>query len=440
MRRFSGSAPRLSRFHYVVFVACAFLLLIDGYDGAVLTYAAPAMASNLLLDPATLGPLFAAHLIGTIIGFGPSGSIADRIGRRPVIVASALLFTIFTLLTATATTFDSIFVYRLLTGVGLGAAASNTLALASEYAPSRCRATAVATIYGAFPMGAVVGGYLAVVLIGQSGWRAPFVLGGGLGLTALLVILRFVPESIFFLRAAGRSPSGVHQMLATYGLRPTDIEPSEEATSSGVAGSHFKSLFVETSAKGTIALWVAFFVSQLLIYFIFAWTPIVFKLHGLSSNLGIIASSTLNLGGVIGAVCLARLVDRRGARVVLVTAYIVAFVVISGFGSLASNRPAVVLLTVGLIGFFLNGSNVNLAAVATRFYPTRSRSTGVGWAMGIGRAGAIVGSLVGGVLLRTKLQLSLLYPLVGSALLLAALAMWIMHARVVTATDRVGLN
>ena len=440
MREHSASRLQLTKLHCRMFVACAILILIDGYDGAVLTYAAPAIAANLMLDPAAFGPLFAAHLVGTILGFGPSGSIADRRGRRPVIIGATLLFTVFTFATATASTFASILVYRLLTGVGLGAAASNTLALASEYSPGRCRATVVAAIYSALPMGAVVGGYVAVVLIRLLGWHSVFVLGGGLGIAALVIALGNIPESICFLRASGRPASRVYQILARYGLRPLDVEVYEEGTGLGSSESPFKNLFVEARATGTLALWLTFFVSQLLIYFIFTWTPIVFKTRGLSSDLGIMASATLNLGGVVGGVCLARLIDSRGARAVLVASYIVAFIVISGFGSLASTQPALVLSAVALIGFVLNGSNVNLVAVATRFYPTRSRSTGVGWAMGIGRAGAIVGSLIGGVLLRAKFQLSVLYPLVGSALLLAALAVWIMHGRGRSVPVQAGLN
>ncbi|MGC2032381.1 MAG: MFS transporter, partial [Steroidobacteraceae bacterium] len=217
MRQHGASPSQLTQFHYRLFVACAFLILIDGYDGAVLTYAAPAIAANLKLDPATFGPLFAAHLVGTILGFGPSGSIADRRGRRPIIIGATLLFTVCTFATATASTFASILVYRLLTGVGLGAAASNTLALASEYSPGRCRATVVAAIYSALPMGAVVGGYVAVVLIRRLGWHSVFVLGGGLGIAALVIALGNIPESICFLRASGRPLSGVYQMLARYG-------------------------------------------------------------------------------------------------------------------------------------------------------------------------------------------------------------------------------
>jgi AAHS family 4-hydroxybenzoate transporter-like MFS transporter len=441
MSEHGGNDLQLTRFHYQVFVACALLVLIDGYDGAILTYAAPAIAAQMKLDTALLGPLFAAHLVGTILGSGPSGLIADRRGRRPTVIWATVMFGIFTALTATAGSFTEILVYRLLTGIGLGAAASNTVALASEYSPDRCRATVVAVVYSALPLGALAGGYVGVLLIRAFGWPSVFVLGAALALAALVIALWRMPESIRFLRASGATPARLRAALERLGLPSRDGEAYAESDGgAGRSASPVKDLFVGGRAVGTLALWVTFFVNQMLIYFMFTWTPIVFKARGLSSDLGIMASATLNLGGVVGAVCLARLIDKRGARSVLVTTYLAAFLMISGFGAAASNDAALVLLSVGLIGFVLNGSNVNLAGVATNLYPTRARATGVGWAMGIGRAGAIVGALIGGVLLRTKMELSVLYPLVGSALLLAALAMWIMHGRGRAAALQAGLS
>jgi MFS transporter, AAHS family, 4-hydroxybenzoate transporter len=388
-------------YRYQVYVVCALLILIDGYDGATLTYAAPALVSAIKLDASTLGPLFAAHLVGMICGSGPSGFIADRRGRRPVILFSTVLFALFTFLMATASSFDQILVYRLMAGLGLGAAISNTVALASEYSSESSRATVVSTIYSALPLGALVGGYIGVVLIPAFGWQSIFVLGGVLAVATLVAAQWGMPESTQFLREARAS--------AQIGRAP------------------WKDLFADGNAGKTLLLWLAFFVNQVLIYFLFMWTPIVFKMRGLSTDLGIVAAATLNLGGVVGAVCLGRLVDAYGARRVLTASYVAAFVLIAAFGAAASSGAIAVVTTVGLIGFVLNGSNVNLAAVATSLYPTQARSTGTGWAMGIGRAGAIAGSLGGGVLLRAKIPLNILYSLAGSTLLLAALAIWVMH-------------
>lgn len=401
----------LTRQHYQVFAVCILLVLIDGYDGATLTYAAPAIVAAIRLDPAALGPLFAAHLVGMVFGSGPAGLIADRRGRRPTIIGATLVFGLFTLLMATATSFSEILVYRLLTGIGLGAAVSNTVALASELSPAYCRTTVVSVIYSAFPLGALVGGYVGVVLLHAFGWHSIFLLGGGLTMAILPAVLWKMPESLRFLQATGAP-----------------------------ARSPLQDLFVGGMTGGTLLLWLAFFVNQLLVYFMFTWLPIVFKSRGLSSDLGIVASATLNFGGVVGAICLARLIDAHGARRVLTISYIAAFLIIAAFGSVASAGAAVVLATVALTGFVLNGSNVNLAAVATSLYPTRSRSTGVGWAIGIGRVGAITGSLVGGVLLRTQLRLDMLYPLVGSLLLLAAFAMWVMHRRTLAMPMQPGLS
>lgn len=421
---------KLTRYHYEIFVVCILLVLIDGYDGATLAYAAPAIVADIKLDPSMLGPLFAAHLVGMVLGSGPSGFIADRHGRRPTIICATFIFGICTLLMATASSFREILIYRLLTGVGLGAAVSNVIAFASESSPSRCRATVVSVIYSAFPLGALVGGYLGVWLIAAYGWPSIFVLGGGLTLAALSAVLWKLPESIRFLRASDAPIQRIQEALRKFGLDPQAAEvPITSRNDLTVRRFPIRDLFAEGVTMGTLLLWLAFFVSQLVIYFMFAWMPIVFKSRNLSSELGIVASATLNLGGVVGAVCLARLIDARGAHRVLTVSYVGAFLVVAAFGSVTFAGPAAVLPTVALTGFMLNGSNVNLAAVATSLYPTRSRSTGVGWAMGTGRVGAIVGSLVGGVLLRSHLKLNTLYPLVGSPLLLASLGMWVMRVR-----------
>jgi MFS transporter, AAHS family, 4-hydroxybenzoate transporter len=421
---------KLTKDHYEIFAVCILLVLIDGYDGAALAYAAPAIVADIKLDPSMLGPLFAAHLVGMVLGSGPSGLIADRHGRRPTIICATIVFGVSTLLMATASSFHEILIYRLFTGVGLGAAVSNVIAFASESSPGRCRATVVSAIYSAFPLGALVGGYVAVWLIASYGWPSIFMLGASLTLAALAAVLWKLPESIRFLRASGAPTPQVREALTKFGLDPHLVDVSVAPRSAVlVQRLPFKDLFADGMAIGTLLLWLAFFVNQLVVYFMFAWLPIVFKFRDLSSELGIIASATLNLGGVVGAICLARLIDARGAHRVLTVSYVAAFLAVAAFGSVAPAGAAAVLCAIALTGFVLNGSNVNLAAVATSLYPTRARSTGVGWAMGVGRVGAIVGSLIGGVLLRSHLRLDILYALVSSPLLLAALGMRVMHVR-----------
>jgi MFS transporter, AAHS family, 4-hydroxybenzoate transporter len=421
---------KLTKHHYQIFAVCVLLVLIDGYDGAALAYAAPAIAADIKLDSSLLGPLFAAHLVGMVLGSGPSGLLADRHGRRPTIIVATVIFGICTLVMATAATFREILIYRLLTGVGLGAAVSNVVAFASESSPARCRATVVSTIYSAFPLGALLGGYIGVWLIAAHGWRSIFLLGAGLTLAALAAVFWKLPESIRFLRVSGAPPLRIREASIKYGLDPRAAEvPVAPQDAVSVRRLPMRDLFADGRATGTLLLWLAFFVNQLVIYFMFAWLPVVFKSRNLSSELGIVASATLNLGGVVGAICLARLIDLAGAHRVLTVSYVAAFAVVAVFGGVASVGATAVLITIALTGFMLNGSNVNLAAVATGLYPTRARSTGVGWAMGIGRVGAIVGSLIGGVLLQSHLRLDILYALVGSPLLLAALGMWVMHKR-----------
>ncbi len=417
----------LGRRHLWIMTLCFLVVLFDGYDGGALAFAAPGLMADLRFDPKTLGPVFSAHLVGMVFGSSLFGLAADRFGRRPAIIISTLIFGTFTIATGLATTFWPLMIFRLVTGLGLGGAVSNAVAVSSEFSPGRSRATVVSVVYSAFPLGSVLGGYLAVWLIKDFGWRSVFLVGGGVTLPLLVLVTTSFPESVRFLREAGAPRDKIARVFQKLGL-PQDtevgVDPNEHAAAE--RPSPVRSLFVAGRWKPTLLLWLTFFVNQLVVYFLFMWMPVILKTWGLSASTGIVASATQSLGGVFGAFCLARLIDRRGASPVLLVSYLAAFVLAGAIGSVASSGAMVLIAVVAACGFFLNGSNVNLAAVATDLYPTASRSTGVGWAMGIGKAGGIAGSLVGGVLLQTHIGLPILYPIAALPLLLASAAMWLL--------------
>lgn len=414
--------------HYFLFFLCFLLVLVDGYDASTLAYTAPAMIAEFQFDPSQLGVLFSAHLVGMVIGSPLFGRFADKYGRKPTVVFSTFVFTLFTALTAFEHRYDVLLVYRLLTGIGLGGAVASGLAVASEYAPSRRRATIVSTIYSGFPLGSVCGGYLAAHLIESFGWRSVFLLGGLLGVPLLVALIASFPESVKFSVEAKGDLTTARRNAAKFGISLDQVSPTEDRT----MRSPLAVLFQNDMRTRTALLWLTFFVTQLVLYFIFMWMPTVMKVWELPVKTGIIASATFSLGGVIGAVTLARLVDRSGSFRTLTGAYLIAILFASFIGLAASSGAVTVILIVAATGFFLNGSNVNLASVATALYPTEARSTGVGWAMALGRAGGIAGSFVGGVLLQSELSLVALYPIAATPLILAALAMWKMGHEQVT--------
>jgi AAHS family 4-hydroxybenzoate transporter-like MFS transporter len=419
---------RLTPQHVWIFLISTTIVLLDGYDGSALAFAAPALTAELHFEPSSLGPIFSAHLVGMVIGSALFGILADRRGRRPAIILSTLIFTVFTALTAFEHSFNLFILYRFLTGIGLGGAASNAIAVSSEFAPARIRTTVVSIVYSAFPLGSVFGGYLSIWLIQDYGWRSIFLVGAGVVVPVLLFFIMTFPESVRFMREQGAPPERIAKVLRKLGMSEADIASLGDLTapthSVAATSSPVSALFVDGMWKRTTPLWLTFFVNQVVVYFLFMWMPTIMKTWGLSVSTGIVASATQSLGGVVGAFCLARLIDKRGPFGILVVAYLIAFLLAGAVGSVAASGAIAIIGAVAVCGFFLNGSNVNLAGVATELYPTSARSTGVGWAMGIGKAGGIAGSMIGGVMLKSAIPLPLLYPLAACPLLIASASMW----------------
>lgn len=418
----------LSPYHLWIFTIGFVIVLLDGFDGSSLAFAAPALSAELGFATTSLGPIFSAHLVGMVLGSAVLGILADRYGRRPAIIVSIVIFALFTGLTAFEHAFDRFILFRFLTGIGLGGAAGNAIAICGEFAPGRLRTTVVSIVYSAFPLGSVFGGYMAVWLIKAFGWRSIFLVGAGVILPVLLLFILTFPESVRFQRARGIPVARIQATLRRLQMSEPDIAAVGQIEAAAFRRakqvSPVSALFSDGMWKRTLPLWLTFFVNQVVVYFLFMWMPTVMKTWGLGASTGIIASATQSLGGVVGAFILARLIDRRGPYGILLVAYILAFVLAGAVGSAAAQGSVVIIGTVAICGFFLNGANVNLAGVATEIYPTAARSTGVGWALGIGKAGGIAGSMIGGILLKSSLSLALLYPLAACPLLLACASMW----------------
>lgn len=407
-------------------VLCALVAVLDGFDTQAIAFVAPVIAADWSRELSSFGPIFAAGLVGLMVGALALGPAADRLGRKRVIIASTLWFGAFSLLTVLARSVEELLVYRLLTGFGLGGAMPNIIALTSEYAPKRVRATLVTVMFCGFPLGAVLGGAVSAQLIGAFGWKAVFVLGGVLPLLLAPVLLLALPESIRYLVGRGVD---ARRVLATvrridpatrYDERDRFIAPEER-----LEGVPVKHLFRDGRAVGTILLWVVFFSNLLILYFLINWLPSVLRQAGLPIERAIIATVLLNAGGIIGGLVLGRFVDRRGPFGILVVSYGLAALFVAAIGMVGTTVTAI-MATVLVAGFFVIGTQFCMNALAASSYPTAVRATGVGWALGIGRIGSVIGPVIGGVLLslgwgNATLFLAAAVPAVASALAVALL-------------------
>src|SRR3981081_2222158 len=408
-------------FQIRLLLPCAAVLFLDGFDTQAIGYVAPALAKEWGLTKGALGPVFSAGLFGLMIGALILGSLADRIGRKKIITLSTLAFGIGTLVTAFIQDVNTLLAIRFLTGLGLGGAMPNAVAMTSEFSPHRRRATMVMIMFCGFSVGAALGGLLAAALIPQFGWRSVFVVGGLAPLLLVPILMLRLPESVRFLALTGRAHERVAQLLGFINPKAVFAPGTQFIVHEpGLAGIPVLHLFKDGRTVVTLLLWVVFFMSLLDLYFLSNWLPTVLNDLGASVSLAAAIGSWLQGCGVVGTVALGSIIDRFSFRALALVYFAAVFAV----GAIGQLGHSVVFVTMALFSaaFCIVGGQIAANALAAGFYPTSVRATGVGWALGIGRVGSIVGPLVGGSLLTAKWSTGSVFMAAATAALCAALA------------------
>ena len=414
-------AQPVGSFQIKLLLTCATVLLLDGFDTTAIGYVAPALAKEWHIGKAALGPVLSAGLFGLMIGALLFGPLADRIGRKKIIILSTLAFGIGTLITAFVNDVNTLVAVRVLTGLGLGGAMPNTVALTAEFSPHRRRATMVMVMFVGFSVGAALGGFLAAALIPHLGWRSVFVVGGAAPLLLAPILAWRLPDSVRFLALTGRANAGVAELLSRINAKVSHSAGTRfavhEPALSGIPVQH---LFTDDRTLATLLLWVVFFMSLLDLYFLSNWLPTVLNDLGASISVAAIIGSMFQVGGIVGTVVLGRIIDRFSFRA-LALVYFIAVFAVGAIGQLGHSAIPVTI-AIFVAGFCIVGGQIAANALAAGFYPTSVRATGVGWALGVGRVGSIVGPLVGGVLLGLKWSASEVFVVAATAALCAALA------------------
>jgi len=408
-------------FQLKLLLTCAAVLFLDGFDTQAIGYVAPALAKEWGLTKGALGPVFSAGLFGLMIGALVFGPLADRIGRKNIIIFSTLAFGIGALVTAFVQDVNALLAIRFLTGLGLGGAMPNTIAITSEFNPRRRRATMVMIMFCGFSVGAALGGLLAAALIPHFGWRSVFIIGGVAPLLLAPILALRLPESVRFLALTGHANQRVAELLGLINPKAAFAPATQfvvhEPHLPGIPVLH---LFREGRTLVTLLLWVVFFMSLLDIYFLANWLPTVLNDLGASVSEAAAIGSMLQVGGVVGTFALGSIIDRFSFRA-LALVYFIAVFAVGAIGELGHNA-FLIWVAVFVSGFCVVGGQIAANALAAAFYPTSVRATGVGWALGIGRVGSIVGPLVGGVLLTMKWSTESVFMAAAAAALCAALA------------------
>jgi MFS transporter, AAHS family, 4-hydroxybenzoate transporter len=390
----------LSRFQIWTVALCGLVLVLDGFDAQLINYAAPSMAETMHVPVARFGPIFASSLIGLMLAAMATGPIADRWGRKWPVICSIFSFAVFSLATPQAKSFDELLAVRFLTGLGLGGAMPNVVALAAEYIPRRLLPILVPVLFIGMPLGGTISGFVSAVMIPKWGWHSVFYVGGVLPLVISLLLIGLLPESIQFLAVQGKSAPRVRRILTRISpeFAAADLDLAASPLDRPRKGVPVVRLFTEGRAVGTVLLWLPYFMNLLLIYFTGSWLPALLRGEGMSVSAASTATAFISFGGIFGCIGEGYLIKWRGAGPILLIEYALAGLFLALLAVLSVSFSVVLLLTF-IVGFMIIGAQGGLNALAANFYPTSMRSTGVGWALGVGRIGSIVGPLLGGVFL-----------------------------------------
>lgn len=399
---------------------CGLLLIFDGYDLFIYGVVLPVIMKEWGLTPLQAGALGSYALFGMMFGALAFGSLADRIGRKKGIAICFALFSGATILNGFASSPSEFGIYRFFAGLGCGGLMPNAVALMNEYAPKRLRSTLVAIMFSGYSLGGMLSAGVGIFLLPRFGWESMF-FAAAVPLLLLPVILYYLPESIGFLVRQGRQQEARALLKC---LDPTcDVQADDQlqAQDRKGQGTSVLALFREGLAVRTLALWLAFFCCLLMVYALSSWLPKLMANAGYSLGSSLSFLLVLNFGGMAGAICGGWLGDRYNLVKVKVAFFLAAALSISLLGV---NSPMPVLyLLIFIAGATTIGTQILLYAGAAQLYGLSVRSTGLGWASGIGRNGAIVGPLLGGALMGINLPLQLNFIAFAIPGAVAALAM-----------------
>lgn len=392
----------MTRLQIAAVVLCVALNAIDGFDVLAISFAAPGIAAEWGISRGALGIVLAMELIGMAAGSVVLGSIADNLGRRPIILGCLVVMASGMYLASQATSVNALLATRFVTGVGIGGMLATTNAMVAEYSNARHRNFNVVLMATGYPVGIIIGGSLATILLAHFDWRAVFILGAAMTGVLLPAIWFLMPESISYLAQKKRPDAlaQINRILTRMGHAVLEQLPASEEKSTG-----WRDLFSPQLARTTILLTTAYLAHIITFYFILKWIPniVVDMEYSPSSAGGILVWA--NVGGAVGSVLLGSLTHYFRLRSLIITALIGSIVMINVFGMGQVNLTGLAIVA-GITGFFTNSAVVGLYAMLAQSYPTHLRAGGTGFVIGMGRAGAVLGPIIAGFLFEGEFSLT----------------------------------
>jgi len=394
---------RFNRFHGLVLFWCALIIVFDGYDLSVVGIALPSIMANMGVQPTNAGFMVSSALFGMMFGAIFLGTIADRIGRRWAIVICVGLFSVFTAAAGFARDPVTFGVVRFLAGLGIGGVMPNVVAQMTEYSPKKMRATLVTLMFSGYAVGGIIAALLGKGLIETYGWQSVF-FAAGMPLVLIPFILKYMPESMPFLLARGRTEE-LKKIASRLdpGYKPLATDRFVVPPADRAAGAPIRHLFQEGRGFSTVMFWLAFFMCLFMVFALSSWLTKLMAGAGYSLGSALTFVLVLNAGAMVGAIGGGWLADRFHIKYVLAGMYALAAISLTLLGY---KMPTPVLFVlIGLAGASTIGTQIVANAYTGQFYPMAVRATGLGWALGIGRSGAILAPILIGVLVGMNLPL-----------------------------------
>lgn len=418
---------KFTPFHWGVLFWCLMIIIFDGYDLVIYGVALPLLMQAWALSAVQAGLLASTALFGMMFGAMTFGTLSDKLGRKKTIMICVAIFSGFTFLGAFASNPVEFGILRFLAGLGIGGVMPNVVALMTEYAPKRIRSTLVALMFSGYAIGGMTSALLGAWLVPQFGWKIMFYIAI-IPLVALPLIWKFLPESLMYLtnkkeieqtRTIVQKISPSHQLNGDTEFVLNEVTKGDEAP--------VKALFQQGRMFSTFMFWIAFFMCLLMVYALGSWLPKLMIQAGYSLGASMIFLFALNIGGMIGAIGGGALADRFHIKKVVTIMFIcgAAALILLGF-----NSPQIVLYTlIAVAGAATIGSQILLYTFVAQYYPSTVRSTGMGWASGIGRIGAIVGPVLTGALLTMNLPHQMNFFAIAIPGVIAALAIFMVNLK-----------
>lgn len=411
---------RLSAFQWRVFVLCFLVAILDGFDTQAIAFTGPSITQAFGLGAGALAPILTAGIVGMVIGAMGLGLLGDKFGRRPTIIGSVALFGVASLATAFAQSTDQILVLRFIAGLGMGGATPVVLSLAAEYGPARHRGTIMTTVLLGLPAGAILGGLLAAKMLPVIGWQGIFAVGGIVPLILLVVLLTSLPESLHFMarRSTERGRRKIESIVARITHEPA-LSGDRYSVPEQALKTRVSSLFSAGLARNTLGIWTVYLFNWVAWFMFLSWLPTVLKASGLPVEQAPMGTVAVNTVFVLCAVPLSIMLPKINTRLLLLAMFVFGIALCLGLANSGQNWTLVFILA-GLAGLGIGGQQIVLNYMVAQAYPTALRATATGWAIALGRVGAIIGSASGGWFLELGGPAGYYLALVGPLAIAAA--------------------